>query len=173
MIKVWDYLEEYKELKKKILKEVNQVFSNGVLIFGPKLNEFENNFSNFLGVKHGIGVGNGTDAIYIALKALNIGTNDEVITTSNTAVPTVTAIVNAGATVKFVDINEYYLINHKLIEEKITKKTKAIIAVHLYGQSCDMYAINKIAKKYNLFVIEDCAQSHGAKYRNNYTDIST
>jgi dTDP-3-amino-2,3,6-trideoxy-4-keto-D-glucose/dTDP-3-amino-3,4,6-trideoxy-alpha-D-glucose/dTDP-2,6-dideoxy-D-kanosamine transaminase len=169
MIKVWDYLEEYKELKKKILKEVNQVFSNGVLIFGPKLNEFENNFSNFLGVKHGIGVGNGTDAIYIALKALNIGTNDEVITTSNTAVPTVTAIVNAGATVKFVDINEYYLINHKLIEEKITKKTKAIIAVHLYGQSCDMYAINKIAKKYNLFVIEDCAQSHGAKYRNNYT----
>jgi len=169
MIKVWDYLKEYNELKKEILKEVNQVFSNGTLIFGPKLNEFETKFSNFLDVKYGIGVGNGTDALYIALKALNIGTDDEVITTSNTAVPTVTAIVNAGATVKFVDINEYYLINHKLIEEKITKKTKAIIAVHLYGQSCDMYSINKIAKKYNLFVIEDCAQSHGAKYRNNYT----
>lgn len=169
MIKVWDYIDEYKELKNKILKEVNNVFSNGILIFGPKLSEFENKFSEYINVKFGIGVGNGTDAIYIALKGLGVGCGDEVITTSNTAVPTVTAIVNAGAAVKFVDINEYYLIDHKLIEEKITKKTKAIVAVHLYGQSCDMDAINKIAKKYNLFVIEDCAQSHGAMYKKKLT----
>ena len=169
MIKVWDYAEEYKNLKKQILNEVNKVFTNGVLIFGPKLYEFEKKFSSYLNVKYGIGVGNGTDALYIALKALNIGIGDEVITTSNTAVPTVTAIVNSGAAVKFVDINQYYLINHELIEKKITKKTKAIIAVHLYGQSCDMDEINIIAKKHNLFVIEDCAQSHGAKYKNKFT----
>ena len=100
----------------------------------------------------------------IALKACGIGHGDEVITTSNTAVPTVTAIVNAGAKPCFVDVNEFYLINTKLLENKINKNTKAIMPVHLYGQSCDMKKINNLAKKYNLHVIEDCAQSHGATY---------
>ena len=90
---------------------------------------------------------------------------DEVITTSNTAVPTVTAIVNSGATVKFVDINEYYLMDTDQLEKKITKKTKAIIPVHLYGQTCDMEKILAISKKYKLKVIEDCAQSHGATFK--------
>jgi aminotransferase EvaB len=98
------------------------------------------------------------------MKACGIGPGDEVITTSNTAVPTVMAIVNTGAKPKFVDVNSYYLINPNLIEKKINKNTKAIIPVHLYGQSCDMTSICKIAKKYNLKVIEDCAQSHGATY---------
>jgi dTDP-3-amino-2,3,6-trideoxy-4-keto-D-glucose/dTDP-3-amino-3,4,6-trideoxy-alpha-D-glucose/dTDP-2,6-dideoxy-D-kanosamine transaminase len=166
MIKVWDYLDEYKELRTEILDVVDEVFQSGTLVFGPKLEKFENEFTNFISTKYGLGVGNGTDALYIALKAVGVENGDEVITTSNTAVPTVTAIVNAGAKAKFVDINEYYLMDEKLIENKISKKTKVIMPVHLYGQVCNMELINKIAKKHNLYVIEDCAQSHGSKSRN-------
>ena len=169
MIKVWDYKEEYKVLRKKILKSVDDVFKSGTLVFGPALDKFERKFTNYIGTKFGLGVGNGTDALYIALKACGIGHGDEVITTSNTAVPTVTAIVNAGAKPCFVDVNEFYLLDPKLLNSKINKRTKAIIPVHLYGQSCDMKKINTIAKKNNLFVIEDCAQSHGATYYNKKT----
>ena len=164
MIKVWDYQKEYKILRKEILKSVDNVFKSGTLIFGPQLDKFETSFRKYIGTKFGLGVGNGSDALYIAMKACGIGPGDEVITTSNTAVPTVMAIVNTGAKPKFVDVNNYYLINTNLIEQKINKNTKAIIPVHLYGQSCDMKSICKIAKKYNLKVIEDCAQSHGATY---------
>ncbi len=166
MIKVWDYLDEYKELRTEILDTVDEVFQSGTLVFGSKLDKFENEFTSFISTKYGLGVGNGTDALYIALKAVGVENGDEVITTSNTAVPTVTAIVNAGAKAKFVDINDYYLIDEKLIENKITKKTKVIMPVHLYGQVCNMELINKIAKKHNLYVIEDCAQSHGSKANN-------
>tara|TARA_Y100000768_G_scaffold288548_1_gene222718 strand:- start:1278 stop:2402 length:1125 start_codon:yes stop_codon:yes gene_type:complete len=165
MIKVWDYSKEYELLRDDILGAVDDVFKNGPLIFGPRLEEFEEKFSNFHQCKYGIGVGNCTDAITIALKALDVGIGDEVLTTSNTAVPTVTAIVNTGATVKFVDINKYSLMDISKIEEQISKNTKAIIPVHLYGQMCDMDEIMKISKKYNLKVIEDCAQSHGATYK--------
>ncbi len=169
MIKVWDYIPEYKKHRKEFLNAIDSVFKSSALIFGPKLSEFENKFKKFIGSKHGLGVGNGTDALYIAMKALNIGPGDEVLTTSNTAVPTVTAIVNTGAKPVFVDVNKFYLINTKLIENKITKKTKAIIPVHLYGQACDMDEINRIAKKNKLFVVEDCAQSHGADYKGKKT----
>ncbi|MDA9222544.1 DegT/DnrJ/EryC1/StrS family aminotransferase [Candidatus Pelagibacter sp.] len=164
MIKVWDYLKEYKELRTEILDAVDQVFKNGTLIFGPKLEEFENKFSKYNDCEYGIGVGNCTDAITIALKACGVGYGDEVITTSNTAVPTVTAIVNAGATVKFVDIDKYSLMDVTKLSGTISKKTKAIVPVHLFGQMCDMKVIMKIAKEKNLKVIEDCAQSHGATY---------
>jgi len=166
MIKVWDYKKEYEFLRNDILKAVDDVFKGGILIFGPKLEEFEEKFSKYIGVKYGIGVGNCTDALYIALRALKIGKGHEVITVSNTAVPTVTAIVNAGASAKFVDINEYSLIDVKKIEKAITKKTKAIMPVHLFGQSCEMNKIIELAKKYNLKVVEDCAQAHGATYFN-------
>ena len=166
MIKVWDYLKEYELLREEILNAVDEVFKNGTLIFGPKLDEFEEKFSTYHDCKFGIGVGNCTDAITIALKAFDIGPEDEVITTSNTAVPTVTAIVNTGASVKFVDINKYSLIDVNKIENSINKKTKAIIPVHLYGQMCEMDKIMQIASKHNLKVIEDCAQSHGATYKN-------
>ena len=166
MIKVWDYLREYELLRDDILNAVDDVFKNGTLIFGPKLDEFETKFSSYHDSKYGIGVGNCTDAITIALKALDIGPGDEVLTTSNTAVPTVTAIVNAGASVKFVDINKYSLIDVTKIENFINNKTKAIVPVHLYGQMCEMDAIMKIAQKNKLKVIEDCAQSHGATYKN-------
>ena len=166
MIKVWDYLKEYELLREEILNAVDEVFKNGTLIFGPKLDEFEEKFSTYHDCKFGIGVGNCTDAITIALKAFDIGPEDEVITTSNTAVPTVTAIVNTGASVKFVDINKYSLIDVNKIENSINKNTKAIIPVHLYGQMCEMDKIMQIASKHNLKVIEDCAQSHGATYKN-------
>ena len=166
MIKVWDYLKEYELLRDDILAAVDDVFKKGTLIFGPKLDEFEEKFSSYHDSKYGIGVGNCTDAITIALKAFDIGVGDEVLTTSNTAVPTVTAIVNTGASVKFVDINKYSLMEVSKIENFINKKTKAIVPVHLYGQMCEMDEIMKIAKKHNLKIIEDCAQSHGATYKN-------
>ena len=120
MIKVWDYSKEYELLRDDILGAVDDVFKNGPLIFGPRLEEFEEKFTKFNECKFGIGVGNCTDAITIALKAMDIGIGDEVITTSNTAVPTVTAIVNAGSSVKFVDINEFSLMDVSKIEEQIT-----------------------------------------------------
>ena len=166
MIKVWDYLKEYELLRNDILEAVDEVFKGGVLIFGPKLEKFEKNFSKYIGAQYGIGVGNCTDALYIALKALKIQKDDEVITVSNTAVPTVTAIVNAGAKPKFIDINKYSLMDVDKIEQAITKKTKVIMPVHLFGQSCEMNRIMDIAKKHNLKVIEDCAQAHGATYFN-------
>ena len=163
MIKVWDYIKEYDQLREEILKAVDVYKIQ--LIFGPKLEEFETKFSNYHDTKYGIGVGNCTDAITIALKAFDVGVGDEVITTSNTAVPTVTAIVNTGATVKFVDIDEYFLMDINKLEGAITSKTKAIVPVHLYGQMCEMDKVMELAKKYKLKVIEDCAQSHGATYK--------
>ena len=165
MIKVWDYLKEYSLLRDDILNAVDEVFKSGILIFGPKLEEFEDKFSDYHDCKYGIGVGNCTDAITIALKSLDIGIGDEVITTSNTAVPTVTAIVNTGASVKFVDSNEYSLMDVSKLPNIISKKTKAILPVHLYGQMCEMDEIMNLGKKYDLKIIEDCAQAHGATYK--------
>jgi aminotransferase EvaB len=164
LIKSWDYLKEYKKIKRNLLKKIDKTFSSGNLILGPEVEKFEKNFRKFIGAKYGIGVGNCTDAIYIALKSLNIGHGDEVITVSNTAIPTITAIVNAGAKPKFVDIKDNYLIDENKIEKAINKKTKALIVVHLYGLSCNMNFINKIKKKYKIKIIEDCAQSTGATY---------
>ncbi len=166
MIKVWDYKKEYDLLREEILDAVDGVFKSGILIFGPNVEKFEEEFSSYHDCKYGIGVGNCTDAITISLKALEIGEGDEVITTSNTAVPTVTGIVNTGASVKFVDIDKYSLIDVDKLENAINKKTKAIIPVHLYGQMCQMDKIMELAKKHNLKIIEDCAQSHGATYKN-------
>ncbi len=165
-IVVWNYLRDYKKNQKAILKIVDKVFLSGQLILSNQVNNFENNFANYTNTKYAIGVNSGTDAIQIALMAIGIKKNDEVITVSNTAVPTVSAIVSCGAIPIYVDINEKdYLIDISLIEKKISKRTKAIIPVNLYGQSANYSAINKIANKYNLKVIEDCAQSSGALYK--------
>ena len=165
MIKVWDYLKEYEQIRDEVLQEVDGVFKRGTLVFGPKTEEFEDKFSAYCDSTYGIGVNNCTDALYIALKALDVGDGDEVITVSNTAVPTCTAIAMAGATPVFVEIDEYSLMDVSKLEDVITDKTTAIIPVHLFGQTCDMDSVNKIAKKHNLKVIEDCAQSHGATYK--------
>ena len=165
MIKYWDYLREYKELKREIINSVNKVFESGTLLFGRELKKFEKNFCKFNNSKYGLGVGSGTDALFIALKVLDVGVGDEVITVSNTAIPTVAAIKNTGAEVMFVDIGKDFLINVKKIKHVISSKTKAIIPVHLFGQTCDMNEILLISKKYNLKIIEDCAQACGALYK--------
>jgi dTDP-3-amino-2,3,6-trideoxy-4-keto-D-glucose/dTDP-3-amino-3,4,6-trideoxy-alpha-D-glucose/dTDP-2,6-dideoxy-D-kanosamine transaminase len=162
MIKNWDYLNYYKKNKKKIINTIDKCLSSGFLILGPRLKLFENNFKKFIGSRYGLGVGNCTDAIYIALKTLNIKKNHQVIVPSNTAIPTITAIINSGAIPRFVDCDQYYLIDPDKIEKEINKNTKIILVVHLYGQICDMKKIKNIAKKYNLKVVEDCAQATGA-----------
>ena len=167
MIQYWNYLREYNS-NKKILKTVNKVFKSGTLLLGKELKNFEVKYCKFNKSKFGLGVANGTDALYIALKCLNIGKDDEVITVSNTAIPTVAAIINTGAKVKFADIGEDFLIDTNKIINLINKKTKAIIPVHLFGQTCEMNTIMKIAKKYKLKVVEDCAQSTGATYKGKY-----
>ena len=175
MIKAWSYEKEYKFLKKKILRSLDNVFKSNKLFFGNQLVKFEKNFIRTNKSKYGIGVKSGTEALIIALKALKISNNDEVITVSNTAIPTIAAIKSVGAKVRFIDVDKYYLMDTDKLEKKITKKTKAIIAVHLYGQSCDMSKICSLAKKNKIKVIEDCAQAHGAKHKDifvgNFGDI--
>ena len=168
MISFWSYKREYKKFNKKILSKLDKVLLKGNIFFGSELKKFEKNFLSKYKSSYGIAVGSGTDALYISLKALNIKNGDEVITAANTAIPTISAIVNSGAIPKLVDVGEDYLIDPLKIEKQINKKTKAIIPVHLYGQSCDMDKIKKIAIKHNLKIIEDCAQAQGAKYKNKF-----
>ena len=168
MKKPWTYVKEYKELRKKILFSIDRTLKSGQIFFGKELIKFEKQFIKSNNLKYGIAVGSCTEAIYISLVALGIGKGDEVITVSNTAIPTVSAIRNTGADIKFVDIRDDYLIDTNKIEKNISKKTKAIIPVHLYGKACNMEKIIKIAKKYKLKVIEDCAQAQGAKFKNRY-----
>lgn len=165
-IGVWGYLKEYAETKDEILRAVTEVFESGTLILGQKGRDFEQAYSDYIGVKYGVGCDNGTNAITLALRALGVGDGDEVITVSNTAIPTVSAIVTAGATPVFVDINpETYLMDVTKIEAAVTPRTKAILPVHLYGQCVDMDPLLDIARKFHLYVVEDCAQAHGAEYK--------
>ena len=170
MIKTWSYSEEYKKNRSKILRSIDKTLTSGTLFFGKQLETFENNFIKINKAKYGLAVGSGTDALIISLKALGIGKNnkDEVITVSNTAIPTASAIRSAGATPVFADIKDDYLIDPLKIKKLINKNTKAIIPVHLYGQSCNMEEIIKIAKKHKLKIIEDCAQAQGASFKNKY-----
>ena len=168
MFKSWSFKNEYKNINKKVLFKIDKVLKSDSLFFGKELAEFEKTFLKKNKSKYGIGVKSGTEALIIALKTLNIGINDEVITVSNTAIPTVSSIRLVGAKPIFVDVNEGYLIDFNKIENKINNKTKAILAVHLYGQACEMKKILYLTKKYNLKLIEDCAQAQGAKYKNKY-----
>lgn len=169
MIKFWSYEREFKKYKKKILSKINRSINKGNIFFGGELTSFEKRFIKKYKAKYGIAVGSGTDALLISLKALNLKSGDEVITASNTAIPTISAIINAGGKPKLVDIGNDYLIDVKKIKKAISKKTKAIIPVHLYGQMCEMDEIKQIAKKNNLKIIEDCAQSQGARYKKEFS----
>jgi dTDP-4-amino-4,6-dideoxygalactose transaminase len=156
---------EYTYLKKKIDNKIKKILNSNSYILGNEVEKFEKNFSKYLGNKFSVGVSNGTDALILALQAINIKKGDQVITTSHTAFATIAAIVDVGATPVFVDINENdYTIDTSKIEKKITKNTKAIIAVHIYGNPVNVKELIKIKKKYNIFLIEDCAQAHGAEY---------
>lgn len=162
MILMNDFKKEYQQLGGEICKATERVFESGWHILGKEVEEFEKNFASYVGTKYCVGVANGMEALQISLMALGIGKGDEVITVSNTAVATVLAISNTGATPVFVDINDYYLMDMTRLEEKITNKTKAIIPVHLFGQMADMNSLGIIAKKHNLKIIEDACQAHGA-----------
>ncbi len=169
MIKFWSYEREFVKYQRLIIKNVEKTLKKGNIFFGNEINSFEKEFIKKYKAKYGIAVGSGTDALLISLKTLNLKSDDEVITAANTAIPTISAIINAGGTPKLVDVGDDYLIDVKKIKKEISKKTKAIIPVHLYGQICDMEEIIKIAKKYKIAVIEDCAQSQGAKYKNKFS----
>ncbi len=164
-MQIWDYRKEYEADRKEILEAVDKVLRSGRLILGPSVKAFEERFSQYCGARHGVGVNSGTDALFLALKALDIGQGDEVITVSNTAIPTVSAIVSAGAIPKFVDIDRRtYLMDVSQLDSAVTPRTRCLLPVHLYGQCVDMDAVNRTAAKHELLVIEDCAQSHGAKH---------
>jgi dTDP-4-amino-4,6-dideoxygalactose transaminase len=161
-----DLKSQYMGIKDEIDAVISQVISKSAFIGGAYVHSFETAYAAFCNVKHCIGVGNGTDALFITLKALGIGPGDEIITAANSFIATSEAITMAGAKVVFVDINpQTYNIDTSQIERKITKKTKAIIPVHLYGQPANMDPILDIAEKYNLSVVEDAAQAHGALYK--------
>lgn len=165
-IQLVDLGKQYLAIKTEIDKAIFEVITSSAFIGGPFVKSFETAFAEFCNVKHCIGVGNGTDALFIALKTLAIGKGDEVITAANSFIATSESITMTGAKVVFVDINpQTYNIDVDRIEEKISPKTKAIIPVHLYGQPADMDPILDLAQKYNLKVVEDAAQAHGAFYK--------
>lgn len=170
MIPFLSFNEVNKKIKSDILKSFENFFDQGWYVLGERVKSFETEYAHFNNVHYCIGVSNGLDALHIALKALNIGTGDEVIVPSNTYIATALAVSYVGATPVFVepDINTYNLDPQK-IELAITSRTKAIMPVHLYGQACQMEAIMAIAEKHNLFVIEDNAQSQGAAFHNKLT----
>tara|TARA_Y100000589_G_scaffold309063_1_gene326165 strand:+ start:58 stop:1161 length:1104 start_codon:yes stop_codon:yes gene_type:complete len=162
----WTYKFDLEKNRNEYIDCINEVFDSGRLLFGKQLENFEKSFSKYIGTKYSVGCDNGTNAIFLGLKALNIGKGDKVITVPNTAIPTVSAICQAGAKPVFVDVNDYALIDVNKIEEKIDSETKAIIPVHLYGFPCDMDSICSIAKKHKLHILEDCSQAHGTKFNN-------
>ncbi len=156
----------HEQIKPEITEAFENCYDNGWFIQGKEYEAFEKEFAEYCGAQYGIGVGNGMDAIYITLRALGIGNGDEVIVPSHTFIATALAVVYAGAKPIFCEIDELtYNINPHNIEALINENTKAIVAVHLYGQAADMDEITRIAKQHNLYVIEDAAQAHGATYK--------
>lgn len=154
------------QIKREVMEKIEESFDKGWFIQGTECMEFEKEFAEYCNAKCGIGVANGLDAINLVLRALNIGSGDEVIVPSHTFIATALAVSYTGARPVFCEVDENsFTIDFTKIENCITEKTKAIIAVHLYGQAADMDEINKIARKYNLALIEDAAQAHGALYK--------
>ena len=160
----------YLEIKDELDAAYRRVLESGWYILGQEVEAFEKEFAQYCGVKHCIGVGNGLEALHLIIRAMGIGPGDEVIVPANTYIATWLAVTYAGATPVPVEPDERtYNIDSNRIEEAITPRTRAILPVHLYGQPADMAAVLAIAKKYNLKVIEDAAQAHGAKYKGKRT----
>lgn len=165
MIPFVDLSAQYQSIKDEIDKAISDCIADTNFIKGKAVSEFERSFAVYLGVEYCVGCGNGTDALEIIMKALNIGPGDEVLVPALSWISTAEAVTNVGAEPVFADINpKTYTIDFNRIEEKITKRTRAIIPVHLYGCPADMNEIGSIADKYGLYIIEDCAQAHGAEY---------
>jgi len=155
--------KQHQEYKIQFSKELIKVLKSGNFILGSNVKKFEKNFGKFIGTKYSVGVGSGTDALYLSLKYLNLKKNDEVITVSNSYLSTVSSIYLAGAKAKLVDVNyDDYQISINDFKRKINNKTRAVILVHLCGIPCDIEEVIKICKKKNIKIIEDCAQAAGA-----------
>ncbi len=166
MIPMLDIKRELADIGEEIKREIDKSLNTTQFILGPNVKEFEEKAAAYLGCKYAIGVASGTDALHLALKAIGIKEGDEVITTPFTFIATAESIVYCGGRPVFVDVDEKTMnIDVNQIESKITEKTKAIIPVHLFGNPCRMDEIKSLAKKYNLKIVEDCAQSFGATYK--------
>ncbi len=166
MIPIINSKRQYEKIGPEVEKAVLEVLRSGSYILGKNNQALQEELAKYIGVKHTVTLNSGTDALHLALRALDIGKGDEVITVAFTFVATTESVEIVGATPVFVDIDkDTFNMNAKLIEEKITPKTKAIMPVHLYGQPCDMDVIMDVAKRYNLHVIEDCCQAIGAEYK--------
>ncbi|WP_406063380.1 DegT/DnrJ/EryC1/StrS family aminotransferase [Streptomyces sp. NBC_01077] len=162
---VWDYLPEYENERDDLIDAVDTVFRSGRLVLGASVEGFENEFAAYHGLAHCTGVDNGTNAVKLGLQALGVGPGDEVVTVSNTAAPTVVAIDGTGATPVFVDVREEdFLMDTDQVAAAITPRTKALLPVHLYGQCVDMAPLQRLAEQHGLKILEDCAQSHGARH---------
>lgn len=159
-----DFKREWKFFERKFLLAFKKFGQSGIYVLGPEVEKFGRDFAKYCGYKYAIGVSTGLSALEIILRAHNVGKGDEVITITNTAVATALAISSVGAKPFFCDIGNDFLIDSNKIEKLITKKTKVIMPVHLFGKICDMKKINTIAQKHNLIVIEDACQAHGANF---------
>ena len=165
IIKFMDLSRQTALLKPEILENIGKVIDKNAFVGGEFVKQFEEEFANYIGTDYSAGVSNGTDALFLACKALGIGSGDEVILPSNTFISTAWAPLRCGAKVVFADCNrENWLLDIEKIEQYITDNTKAIIAVHMYGQPLDIISLKKLCERRRLFLIEDCAQAHGAKW---------
>ena len=161
-----DLQTQFRALEDEIMPRVRRVMAEGSFILGPEVHEFERNFAEFCGTSDCVGVASGCDALLLAIRACGLGPGDEIITATNTYIATVLAITAAGATPVLVDcLPDSYEIDPEAIRRAVTTRTKAVIPVHLYGQAADMDATMALAREYDLYVIEDAAQAHGATYK--------
>ena len=169
MIMTNNLLKGYELYQKEYEEKAINILRSGWYILGKELEAFEKEWAEYNGAAYCVGVGNGLDALTLAFRSLGIKEGDEVIVQANAYIACVMGITLNGATPVFVEPDEYYSIDAEKIEEKITKKTKAILVVHLYGVPADMEWIDEICQRHNLYLVEDCAQSHGATYRHRKT----
>lgn len=168
VINFMDLSRQCKTLKNEIFEAMEEVYDDIAFVGGRFISKFEEEFAEYIGIKHASGVSNGTDALFLACKAIGVGPGDEVIVPSNTFIASAWAPLHCGARVRFADCSDKdWLISSESVEPLITDKTKAIIGVHLYGQPYDLGAMSNICKKYGLKLIEDCAQAHGAKWKDS------
>ena len=159
-----DVPKHYSQYREIILSTIDRVLRRGNLILRNELSDFEAKFATLIGSQYAVGVGSGTDALHLALRAIGFSVGDEIVTVSHTCIATVAAIVNAGATPVLVDVGPDYNIDPDRIEEAITPRTRAIVPVHLNGRACNMQRLMEIARRYNLIVVEDAAQGLGARF---------
>jgi dTDP-4-amino-4,6-dideoxygalactose transaminase len=166
MVKFLDLKSQYQSIKLEVDKAIQDVVENSAFIGGKYVTQFEDNFSNYVESDYCIGVGNGTDALEIAIESLNLPKGSEIIVPANSFIASAESVSRAGHKIVFCDANsDDYTINIQDLKKRITLKTSAVIAVHLYGHPCNMDLLLDIAKEHNLKIIEDCAQAHGAEYK--------